>query len=143
MSKKKKAKKKLSLLKELDLGLNGTFDTVQEEIENYSRQIALVDREVEKRERRKQRRDPSYVYNDKKKITIRNEILKRMESSSFYERCTEMLKKIGPAIVMLARIIAAFICLILQVKPVQRILIDKGWDTKIKTLYNTCMSITI
>lgn len=141
MSKEKK--KSLNLLKELDRGLDATYNTIEEEIEAYQKRIATADKLAEKEIRRKMRKNPNVVYTTKQQRSVRDDILRRMEKTGFVERCTQALRAVVPTLVMFARMVAAFIMLLLQIRPIQKLVITRGWDTKLTGLYNLAMSVKI
>lgn len=137
-----KKKRNLSLLKEIDKGMVGTYNSVEEELEAYRKQIILADRIAEKKMKKKMKKNPNVIYNDRDKVNIRNEVLRNMEKSNFVERCTSAIKAIGPLLVMFCRSIAALITMIMSLRPVQAFVIKHGWESKIKGLYSLAMSVT-
>ena len=138
-----KKKKSLNLLHELDKGLMGHYDSLEAELDDYRKQIAMADKIAERKMRKKLRKNPNAVYSTREQRSVRDNILRNMEKTGFIDRCSAALKAMVPTVVMLARIIASFILCLLQIRPIQKLCITHGWDVKLQGLYNLAMSVNV
>lgn len=140
VSKSETTKKQISVLTEIDKSLDQSWDSLKEEIEEMQIRIAIADREADRKMRKQLKKNPNMIVNNKKKISIRNQILNEMEESSFLDRVVEAVKIITPAIVVVARLVATLIQMILSVEPIRR-MISPGLLSKLQRVYEICAGL--
>ena len=114
--KKKKQKKSLSILEEVDKSLNGTYKSLMEEIEEMQLMMNVADQKARKQSKKmaKKKGGKYYDYETLRK-KARMEVIEQMEGSNFLERAYKILNDISPVIVIIARLIASLILAILSI----------------------------
>ena len=149
MSKKKKnkktqkTKKSIMLLSEIDTSMNGTYDTLIEEIQEMQLRINIADAKAMEKQRKKMIRQdmgviPYYVSKDR--VKARERELKRMEETKFLDRIEDTFKNLVPCVILIARLVAALIIALLSVEPIKRI-ISPVMLNKLNSVYKLAMSI--
>ena len=144
MSKKKKKKKNISILKEVDNQLNKTYDSLIEEIGDMQRAIAIADEKARRKLRKKARKeglpvDVYYQISDERR-KVREEIVGNMETTNFLERIYKVLADIAPIIIIIARLIASLICSILSLDSV-KMNISKESLMKLNKVYQLATAV--
>lgn len=134
------AKKQISVLQEIDKSLDESYDTLREEIEAMQIRIAIADREAERKMRKKLKKNPNMVVSNRKKISIRNQILNEMEETNFLDRVAEAIKIVTPAIVIISRLVAALIQVILSVEGIRRHM-SSNMLQKLQHVYEICVGL--
>ena len=149
MSKKKKSKKNkktaksILLLSEIDTSMNGTYESLIEEIQEMQLRINMADAKAMEKQRKKMIRQdmgviPYYVSKDK--VKAREKALKQMEQTNFLGRVEETFKKLVPCVVLIARLVAALIISILSIEPIKK-MIKPSTLEKMDSVYKVAMAI--
>lgn len=141
--KNKKTTKSILLLSEIDTSMNGTYDSLIEEIQEIQLRINLADSKAMEKQRKKMIRQdmgviPYYVSKDK--VKVREKALKQMEESNFFCRVEETFKKLVPCVVLIARLVAALIISILSIEPIKKV-IKPATLEKMNSVYKVAMAI--
>lgn len=141
--KNKKTQKSIMLLSEIDTSMNGTYDSLIEEIQEMQLKINIADAKAMEKQRKKMIRQdmgviPYYVSKDK--VKAREKALKQMESTNFLGRVEETFKNLVPCVILIARLVAALIIAILSVEPIKR-LIKPEFLNKLNSVYKVAMAI--
>ena len=142
--KNKKTQKSIMLLSEIDTSMNGTYNSLIEEIQEIQLKLNIADAKAMEKQRKKMIRQdmgviPYYVSKDK--VKAREKALKRMEQTNLLGRVEETLTKLGPCIILIARLIAALIIAILSVEPIKRIIKPETLN-KLNSVYKVAMAIS-
>ena len=146
MSKKKKTKKKqksILSLTEIDSSLNGSYESLIEEIQEFQLKLNIADAKAMEKQRKKMLRQdmgviPYYVSKDK--VKAREKLIKEMEKTNFLGRLEETFKNLVPCIVLIARLVAALIIAILSVEPIKKV-IKPSTLNHLTKVYNVAMAI--
>lgn len=146
MSKKKKKKKQpkgVSILKEVDKTLNGTYDDLMEEIQDMQLQLAIADQKARKKAKKKYKKDKTnreheYLYEQRR---VREEVVNTMMGNNFLERVDKVLKDIAPIIIVIARLVASLILSILSLDIV-KVHIKPEFLEKMNSVYTKAMAIS-
>lgn len=141
--KNKKTKKSIMLLSEIDTTMNGTYDSLMEEIQEMQLKINIADAKAMEKQRKKMiRQDMGVIpyYISKDKVKAREKVLKQMETTNFLGRVEETFKKLAPCVVLIARLVAALIIAILSVEPIKK-LIKPSTLNKLDSVYKLAMAI--
>lgn len=141
--KKKKQPKGVSVLKEMDKTLNGTYEDLMEEIQDMQLQLALADQKARKKAKKKYKKDRSnrehqYISEQRK---VREEVVQKMMGNSFLERVEKVFKDIAPIIVVIARLVASLILSILSLDIV-KVHIKPEYLEKMNSVYTKAMAIS-
>lgn len=118
--KKKKKKKEFSIINEIDRNLISQFDEMVDDIETYQYQMYLADKKANRKNKKKKKKKENGFYDVDDKIKVRKKIVKDMEEKDYLSKFTEILKDIGPIVVIMGRLIAALILAILSIDSVKR-----------------------
>lgn len=140
--KKKTSQKGISILKEVDKTLNGTYDDLMEEIEDMQLQLYLADQKARKKIKKKYKGDKSnrehqYITEQRK---VREEVVNKMMGNNFLERIQKVLNDIAPIIIVIARLVATLILSILSLDIV-KVHIKPEYLKKMNFVYEKAMSI--
>lgn len=141
--KNKKTQKSIMLLSEIDTSLNGTYESLIEEIQEIQLRINIADAKAMEKQRKKMIRAdmgviPYYVSKDK--VKVREKALKQMEKSNFFGRVEDTFKKLVPCVILIARLVAALIVAILSIEPIKQI-ISPALLKRMNSIYTTAMAI--
>jgi len=141
--KSKKTQKSIMLLSEIDTTMNGTYDSLIEEIQEFQLKLNIADAKAMEKQRKKLIRQdmgviPYYVSKDK--VKAREKVLKQMEATNFLGRIEETLHKLVPCVVLIARLVAALIIAILSVEPIKKV-INPTTLNRLDTVYKVAMAI--
>lgn len=118
-NKKKKKKKEISIINEIDRNLISQYEMMIEDIETYQYQMYLADKKAKKKLKKKKKKENGF-YDVDDKIKVRKKIVKDMEEKDYLNQFTEILKDIGPIVVIMGRLIAALILAILSIDSVKK-----------------------
>ena len=141
--KNKKTQKSIMLLSEIDTSMNGTYESLIEEIQAIQLRINIADAKAMEKQRKKMiRQDMGVIpyYISKDKVKAREKALKQMEETNFFGRIEDTFKKLVPCVVLIARLVAALIISILSIEPIKRIIKPTTLD-KMNSVYKVAMSI--
>jgi hypothetical protein len=140
--KKKKGKKKknISMLKEIDSTLNGTYEELMQEIEMMQLKLNYADSKARKIAKKKGKKNPKYYNYEKLRKEAREEIVKEMEGNNFLDRALNILNDVAPIITIIARLIASVILAILSITSV-KVNIKPDTLNKMDTVYKKAMAI--
>lgn len=141
MGKNKKSKKSISILKEVDKSLNGTYDDLMKEIEDMQLRLNFADQKARKKAKKMSKRkskNPVDLENLRKEA--RMEVIGKMESNNFLDRVMNILNDISPIIVVIGRLIASLILAILSLDCVKINIKPKTLET-MKAVYNKAIAI--
>ena len=141
MAKKKKKKKSVSILQEVDKNLNRTYDDIMTEIQDMQARLAAADAKARKQAKKKGRKSPTYYNYEKLRKDARNQIITDMEGSDFLTRISNILNDIAPIVIVIARLIASLICAILSITSV-KVNIKPETLSKLDSVYHKAMSLT-
>ena len=120
MSKKKKKKKSISILKEVDKSLNGTYEDLIQEIEDMQLRLNYADQKARKKAKKLAKKNGSGFYDyETLRKEARMEVVGMMESNNFIDRAMKVLNDIAPIIVVIGRLIASLILAILSLDSVK------------------------
>lgn len=138
--KKKKQKKSISILAEVDKSLNCTHDDLMKEIEDMQLRIAYADEKARKQAKKLSKKKGGKFYDyEKLRRESRLEVVGKMESSNFLERITRILTDITPVVVLIGRLVASLILAILSIDGVKMRIKPKTLDT-MNNVYKRAMS---
>ena len=148
MSKKKKNKrevKSLQRLKEVDKYLDHTYDSLQEEIENFQHRLYMSDQIARKKAKKYAKKHKGNI-NEKEinqiKKQVREDIVGDMESTSFLDRIYNALSEMAPIVMLLSRLVSSLICAILSMDVVQRN-IKPDTLLKLDRVYRKAMAVNV
>lgn len=142
MSKKKKKKKEVSILKEVDTVLTDTYADISKEIQELQLEIYKAEEKAKRKAKKKLKKNPQFFDSDKIRLDARKEVLNKMQSSNLLERLDTMYSDIRPVIVVISRLVAAFIVLLLSFEPIKAYIgVDKL--TLLNKIYKAAMSFNI
>ena len=141
--KNNKTRKSIMLLSEIDTSMNGTYESLIEEIQEMQLKINIADAKAMEKQRKKMIRQdmgviPYYVSKDK--VKAREKALKQMESTNFLGRIEDTFKNLVPCVILIARLVAALIIAILSVEPIKR-LIKPAMLDRLNSVYKVAMAI--
>lgn len=141
--KKKKEKKSISILKEVDKTLDHTYDDLKEEIENMQIRLNMADNEARKKAKKAMKKNKNMKPYEVEAIKrdARKAVLHDMEQTSFLDRVAAVLNDIAPIIVVIARLVASLICAILSMDVVKTS-IDPDTLGKFDFVYKKAMAIS-
>jgi len=142
-NKNKKNKKSIMLLSEIDSSMNGTYESLIEEIQEIQLKLNIADAKAMEKQRNKMIRQemgaiPYYVSKDK--VKAREKVLKQMETTNFLGRIEDTFKNLVPCVILIARLVAALIVCILSVEPIKRV-IKPAMLNRLDTVYKVAMAI--
>ena len=142
MGKKKKKKKhqSISILKEVDKTLNGTYDDIMEEIQDMQLQLFIADQKAQKKAKKKIKKDPNYFATSIERTEARKKVIKQIEGNSLLERLEKLFRDICPLIIVIGRLVASLILCILSFEPI-KIHIKPETLEKWNSVYKTASSI--
>ena len=145
MAKKKKEKKSISILNEVDKTINGTYENLREEIEEMQLQLHIAEEEAKKRakkaaKRKKGRKAKDFYDADDVRKKVRREMVEKIEGNNFLDRAMAFLKDISPIFVTIARLIASLILCILSIDIVKVNIKPETLD-KMTKVYEKAMSV--
>lgn len=142
MGKKKKKKKhqSISILKEVDKTLNGTYDDIMEEIQDMQLQLFIADQKAQKKAKKKIKKDPNYFATSIERTEARKKVIKQIEGNSLLERLEKLFRDICPLIIVIGRLVASLILCILSFEPI-KIHIKPETLEKLNSVYKTAISI--
>ena len=140
---KKTEKKSIMLLSEIDTSMNGTYDSLIEEIQEMQLRINIADAKAIEKQRKKMIRQemgaiPYFVSKDK--VKAREKEIKRMEQTAFLERVEVTLQNLAPCVILIARLVAALIIALLSVESIKRMIKPETLN-KLNTVYKVAMAI--
>lgn len=139
--KKKKHKKSISILAEVDKTLDGTHDDLMKEIEEMQLKIAYADNEARKKAKKLAKKKGGKYYDyEKLRQEARMEVVGNMESTNFLERITRFLSDITPIIILIGRIVASLILSILSIDSVKMHIKPQTLES-MNTVYKRAMSL--
>lgn len=120
MAKKKKKKKSISILQEVDKTLTHTYDNLMEEIQCMQLMLNKADQKARKQAKKlAKKKNIGPVNYDVIRKKAREEVVGQMESSNFLERIFTVLQDIAPIITIIARLVASLILAILSIDAVK------------------------
>jgi hypothetical protein len=118
--KKKKKKNSISILKEVDKTLDGTYDDLMKEIEEMQLRLNYADQKARKKAKKlSKKKGGQYCDYETLRKEVRMEVVGHMESNNFLERVMKVLNDIAPIIVVIGRLIASLILAILSMDVVK------------------------
>lgn len=139
--KKKKNKKSISILNEVDKSLNGTYDNLLEEIQDMQLKLAYADNLARKQAKKLAKKKGGTYYDyGKLRKEARMEVVGNMESKNFLERAMKFLQDITPIVVVIGRLIASLILSILSIDSV-KMNIKPDTLTKMNNVYTKAMAL--
>lgn len=141
MSKKKKKKKSISILNEVDKTLDHTYDNIIDEIEEMQLQLYLADQEARKKAKKKIKKDPNYFDTSIERLEARKSVLTKIEGNNLLTRIENIFKDIAPIVVIISRLIASLILAILSLDRV-KLFIKPETLNKLSAVYKTATSIS-
>lgn len=142
MAKKKKKKKSssVSILKEIDKSISGTYDDLMTEIQEMQARLAAADMKARKQAKKKAKKNPTMYNYEKLRRDARTQIISDMEGNNFLARIQNALNDIAPIIVVIARLVASLICALLSLTSV-KVNIKPEVLAKLNNVYTKAMSI--
>lgn len=132
----------IAFLQDIDETLDESYSSLEEEIKALQVRVAIADKKADRRMRQKLRNNPNFIPNNRKKISIRNEILDEMEETCFIERVQEALRTAIPIALLIARLCASLIALLLSFEAVKRN-ISPEFLSKLMNFYSFCTSFKL
>lgn len=138
--KKKKRKKSISILHEVDKTLNGTYDDLMEEIQEMQMQLNAAEMKARKKAKKKGKKNPAYYDYNQLRKEARENVVRQMEGDNFLERIFKTLEDIAPVIVVIARLVASLILAILSFTAV-KVNIKPETLQKMNVVYKKAMAI--
>lgn len=141
MSKKKKKKKSISILQEVDKTLNGTYDDLMEEIQDMQLQLALADQKARKKAKKKGKKNAKDYSFQTEQRKVREELITKMTGNNFLERVNKVLEDILPIVIVIARLVASLILSILSLDIV-KVNIKPETLKMMNAVYNKAMAIS-
>lgn len=141
MSKKKKAKKSISILNEVDKNLNKTYDNILEEIQEMQLQLNLAEQQARKKAKKKIKKDPNYFATSNERLEARKEVIREIEGTNLLDRVQRLFADIVPIVVIISRLIASLILAILSFEPV-KLHIKPETLQKLTNCYNMAVKIS-
>lgn len=138
---KKKKKKSISLLEEMDKTMNSTHQDLLEEIEAFQIRLNIADQKARKMIKKKKykKKHPNHTYQDCQKI-VRQEVLEDMQGTNFLDRVRSILTDLVPIVTIIARLVASLILSILSIDSV-KLYIKPELLEKMNKVYKMCMSV--
>ena len=142
MSKKKKnsKKKSISILKEVDKSLTGTYDDLIEEIQDMQYQLNLVDQKARKKAKKHAKSGKEFCDYKKLRADARKQVVQTMEGNNFLDRVNRVLNDIAPIIVLIGRLVASLILAILSLDIV-KVNIKPETLQKMTSVYEHAMAL--
>lgn len=141
MSKKKKKKKSISILQEVDKTLNGTYDDLMEEIQDMQLQLAIADQKARKKAKKKGKKNAKDYSFQTEQRKVREELITKMTGNNFLERVNKVLEDILPIVIVIARLVASLILSILSLDIV-KVNIKPETLKMMNAVYNKAMAIS-
>lgn len=139
MSKKKK-KKSVSILKEVDTVLTDTYADISEEIQQLQYEIYIAEEKAKKKALKKIKKNPNSFNAAEIRMQARRDVLRKMDESNLLTRLDNLYKDIRPVVIVISRLVASFILLILSFEPI-KVHIDENKLATMNKIYNAAMSI--
>lgn len=142
MSKKKKKseeKKSISILKEIDKSLTGTYDDLVEEIQDMQYRLNIADQKARKKAKKHVKKGKEFCDYTKLRKQAREEVIGTMEGNNFLDRITKVLTDLSPIVILIARLVASLILAILSLDIV-KVNIKPETLLKMKGVYEKAMS---
>lgn len=136
---KKKSKKQISILKEVDKTLDHTYDDLMEEIQDMQLKLYYADQKARKKAKKESRKNKNVNY-DAIRLQTRKEVLNQMDNTSFLDRAASVLKDIAPIIVVIGRLIASLILAILSLDVIKMHIKPETLE-KMNMVYKAAMSV--
>lgn len=142
MSKKKKnsKKKSISILKEVDKSLTGTYDDLIEEIQDMQYQLNLADQKARKKAKKHAKSGKEFCDYKKLRADTRKQVVQTMEGNNFLDRVNRVLNDIAPIIVLIGRLVASLILAILSLDIV-KVNIKPETLQKMTSVYEHAMAL--
>ena len=142
MSKKKKnsKKKSISILKEVDKSLTGTYDDLIEEIQDMQYQLNLADQKARKKAKKHAKSGKEFCDYKKLRADVRKQVVQTMEGNNFLDRVNRVLNDIAPIIVLIGRLVASLILAILSLDIV-KVNIKPETLQKMTSVYEHAMAL--
>lgn len=142
MSKKKKKapeKKSISILKEIDKSLTGTYDDLVEEIQDMQYRLNIADQKARKKAKKHAKQGKEFCDYTKLRKQAREEVIGKMEGNNFFDRIMNVLNDVAPIVVLIARLVASLILAILSMDIV-KVNIKPDTLVKMKGIYEKAMT---
>lgn len=140
MGKNKKKKNKESFMTDIDTSLDYSYMVLRDEIVDMQNRLNESDENVEKKARKKMRKDSSYDMSDGL-INNRLKIINEIESGNLMDRVSNFIETVSPLIKIICRLVCALICSILSIDKVKS-MINESTLVKLDTVYSKVMSFT-
>lgn len=137
---KKKKKKSISILNEMDNTLNTTYSNIIDEIQDMQLQLNLAEQKARKKVKKKIKKDPNYFDTSVERMEARQQVIERIEGTNLLDRIISVLKDIVPVVIVISRLIASLILSILSFEPIKT-RIKPETLKKMNNVYNTAMSV--
>lgn len=137
-NKKKKNKNKESFMTDIDTSLDYSYMVLRDEIVDMQTRLNESDEDVEKKARKKMRKDSSYDMSDGL-INNRLKIINEIESGDLMDRVSDFIETVSPLIKIICRLVCALICSILSIDRVKSV-ISESTLAKLDSIYSKVMS---
>lgn len=143
--KKKKSKKSISILNEVDKVIEGTYSNIREEIEDIQLKLNIAEQKAKKAAKKiaKKKRASKKDFYDANELRtkVRKEIIEEsFEKKGLLDRITSTLQDMGPIVVIIARLIASLISCILSIDIV-KVMVKPETLKKMDTVYKKAMAV--
>ena len=143
--KKKKTKKSISILNEVDKVIEGTYSNIREEIEDIQLKLNIAEQKAKKAAKKiaKKKRASKKDFYDANELRtkVRKEIIEEsFEKKGLLDRITSTLQDMGPIVVIIARLIASLISCILSIDIV-KVMVKPETLKKMDTVYKKAMAV--